>query len=70
MAVPFEALSFSRTQSQAMTILLDVKKETLDYAPTYHKADLRNPVWDEGIYYFFGEMPYWDRRFPMNPILQ
>ncbi len=69
-AVPFEALSFSGEKSQAITVLLDVKKETLDYAPAYHKADLRNPVWDEGIYYFFGETPYWDKRLAMNPILQ
>ena len=69
-AVPFEALSFSTSKSHAMTVLLDVKKETLDYAPAYHKTDLRNPVWDEGIYYFFGETPYWDERLPVNPILQ
>jgi hypothetical protein len=67
-AVPFEALSITKSPTHRMTVLLDLEKGTMDYAPSYHRADLKKTVWDAGIYRFYGEQPYWNERAPLNPI--
>ncbi len=64
-AVPFEVLSFSRLEGHRIA-LLDLPKKNFDYAPSYHRADLKNPVWDEGMYRFYGETPYWNEQMPTN----
>jgi sporulation protein YlmC with PRC-barrel domain len=55
-AVPFEAVSFDKTDRH---LVLDATREKLDAAPAFRMSDLSNEKWAEDVYRYFGQQPYW-----------
>ena len=59
-AVPFSALSITRMGPAEVTVVLNMDKGTLDWAPSFDRTnDLNNTEWAARIYQYFGQTPYW-----------
>jgi hypothetical protein len=67
-AVPFSALSISRTEPLQMTVVLNMDKAILDSAPSFDRInDLNNTEMATRVYRYFGQVPYWTEGGTENP---
>ena len=58
-AVPFSALTITKTKSQEIQVVLNVDKEKFYTAPNFSAKNLDNRKWAAEVYRFFGQQPYW-----------
>ncbi|HYA90610.1 MAG TPA: PRC-barrel domain-containing protein [Thermodesulfobacteriota bacterium] len=58
--IPLE--SFSSYDQENGILILNVSKGILIAAPGFHLSDLKDPMFAERVYRFFGEAPLWTDR--------
>ena len=57
-AVPVTSLAYVE---EPRYFALNTTKENIQSAPLFSKKDLDNPGWENGVYRYFGQQPYWTK---------